>query len=408
MTENRRFIDKLRDIGPAAIVTAAFIGPGTVTTASRTGASFGFTLLWALLFSIIATIILQEMSSRLGIVARKQLGEAIREQFQNPILRVLTILLIISAVTIGSAAYETGNILGGALGLAAITGMSVNTWGPIIGITAGLLLFFGSYKFIEKVFVVLVTLMSIVFVITAIVIRPDFSAILSGTFVPSIPDGAILFAIALIGTTVVPYNLFLHSSTVQERWNGPEGLKQSRFDTVFTILLGGLISMAIVVTAAVAFPLGTDLSDAGEMAKQLEPVLGSWATYFFALGLLSAGITSCISAPLAAAYATAGALGWERNLKSTRFRAVWGSIILIGVIFSGIGYNPTEVILFAQYANGLLLPVIAIFLLYVMNNKTLLGEYVNRFWTNLIGGIIVLVTILLALRSFGVLDFLFG
>jgi len=116
-------VKKLKTMGPAAIVTAAFIGPGTVTTASIAGANYGYALIWAMVFSVFATIILQEMAARLGIVTRKGLGEALREQFENPVAKMISIFLVVSAIGIGCAAYETGNILGGALGLQAVTGI---------------------------------------------------------------------------------------------------------------------------------------------------------------------------------------------------------------------------------------------------------------------------------------------
>jgi Mn2+/Fe2+ NRAMP family transporter len=135
------------------------------------------------------------------------------------------------------------------------------------------------------------------------------------------------------------------------------------------------------------------------MAKQLEPLLGRWAKYFFAFGLFSAGLSSSITAPLAAAYATAGALGWKRDLKDKKFKTIWMIVLAVGIVFSGIGLKPISAIIFAQAANGILLPIVAIFLLYVMNNKQRLGQYVNRGITNVLGGIVVLVAIGLGLRS---------
>lgn len=398
--KKKGFVEKLKTIGPAAIVTAAFIGPGTVTTSSLAGANFGYALIWAMVFSIFATIVLQEMSARLGIVSRMGLGEALREQFENPIAKYTSIILVISAIGIGSAAYETGNILGGALGLEAITGIPMNVWGPLIGIGAFLLLYTGSYKIVEKVLVGLVVLMSLTFITTAVIISPNWGAIIKGMFIPSIPKGSVFIVMALVGTTVVPYNLFLHASAVQERWKDASGLKESRSDILVSIILGGLISISIIITASAAF-FGTGLAikSAGDMAKQLEPLLGRWAKYFFAFGLFSAGLSSSITAPLAAAYATAGALGWKRDLKDKKFKTIWIIVLAVGIVFSGIGLKPISAIIFAQAANGILLPIVAIFLLYVMNNKQRLGQYVNRGITNVLGGIVVLVAIGLGLRS---------
>lgn len=400
--KNNGFFKKLKNIGPGAIVAAAIVGPGTVTTATSTGASFGFVLIWALLFSVIATMVLQEMVTRLGIISRKDLGTAFREQFRNPLLKYLTIFLVIAAIGIGNAAYEAGNLVGGAIGLATITDIPIPIYSIIIGGVAALLLWIGSYKMLEKVFVGLIILMSISFLATAIVVQPDISKLLKGAFIPTIPDGSIILVISLIGTTIVPYTLFLQSSTVQERWDD-KMLSQSRFDIIFSLIVVGIISTSIVITAAVAFSGGAVIENPAQMAIQLEPLLGSWAKYIFSFGIFAAGITSAITAPLAAAYAICGVLGWKADFKSNRFRAIWVIIILTGIIFSGFGYSPIEIIVFAQYANGLILPVIVLFLMFVMNNKKMLGENVNKKWLNVAGCIIFVVTLLLALQSFGLL-----
>ncbi|HLR68369.1 MAG TPA: Nramp family divalent metal transporter [Virgibacillus sp.] len=398
-----KLLGRLKNLGPGAVVAAAIVGPGTVTTASQVGAQFGFTLIWTLIFSIVATMFLQEMVTRLGIVSRKDLGTAFREQFENPILKILTIILIVSAIGIGNAAYETGNIVGGAIGLSTITGMPVQAWGMIIGVSAGLLLWFGSYKMLEKVFVGLIGLMSFSFLITAIVVKPDLGAIFKGAFIPTIPDGGIILIISLIGTTIVPYTLFLQSSIVQERWKSKEGISESRFDIITSLIVVGIMASSIIITAAMAFPLGTQLDNPTEMANQLEPLLGSWAKYVFSIGIFAAGTTSAMTAPLGAAYAITGVLGWERNLKSIKFRVIWMIIILVGIFFTGLGYSPIQIIVFSQYANGLILPIIVLFLLFVMNNRRTLGDNVNKLWINIVGWVIFAITLALALLSFDIL-----
>lgn len=401
MNNNESLIQRLKNIGPGAIVVAAFIGPGTVTTCTLSGASYGYTLLWAMLFSIIATIVLQEMSARVGIVTRQGLGAAIRNTFENPLAKGLSIVLIILAIFVGNCAYEAGNILGGSVGINAITGINYQMIGPILGILAFIFLWTGSYKLLEKILIVLVIIMSITFILTAIIIKPDWGAILSGFFVPHIPEGALKFTIGLIGTTVVPYNLFLHASTVQERFNKPEDLSNSRLDTVVSIVLGGLISSAIIITAAAAFHgSSANIKNAGDMAVQLEPLLGTWAKWFFAFGLFAAGFTSTITAPLAAAYAISGAMNWDSNMKDARFRSVWIFILILGIVITGMGSkSPLSVIVIAQATNGILLPIIACYLLWVMNNKKLLGQYTNSTLSNILGIVVVLVTIVLGVRG---------
>ena len=402
-------MSKFRSIGPAALVTAAFIGPGTVTTCTLAGAGYGYALLWALVFSIIATIVLQEMAARLGIIARKELGEAVHLHFPSGVGRIISLILILSAIAIGNAAYETGNILGGALGLEALTGisstfklagMSINIWGPLIGIIAFVFLFLGSYKKLEKILITLVIIMSIVFLVTMVFLAPQLGDILRGMFVPKIPAGSILMVTGLVGTTVVPYNLFLHAAIVQEKWKSKDDLPAARMDIWVSILLGGIVSMAIVITSAVAFfGTGAEIHNASDLAIQLEPILGNWATVFIGIGLLAAGMTSAVTAPLAAAYATCGILGWSKDLKSFRFRAIWMTILGIGIVLSAVGLKPVPAIVFAPAAYGILLPCIAVYLLWIMNDKKLLGEHRNRLFLNIIGGIVVLVAIFLGIRS---------
>lgn len=405
MTKTRR---RILSIGPAALVAAAFIGPGTVTACSMAGASFGYTLLWGLLFSVIATIILQEMSARLGLIGNTGLGEALRQEFKSPVGRIISSFLVLSAIAIGNAAYETGNILGGTLGLSNLTGLStinistfkLNIWGPVIGLIAFIFLIIGNYKVIEKFLITLVILMSFTFITTAILVKPELLSIIKGLFVPALPDSSIFALVGLIGTTVVPYNLFLHASAVREKWHDKADLKKVRADSIISIGAGGIISMSIIITSAAAFyGSGIEINNAGDMAIQLQPLLGDYAGLILSVGFLAAGISSAITAPLAAAYATSGILGWGKNMKDKRFRAVWISVLLAGVFFSSIGLKPLQVILFAQVTNGVLLPLIAIFLLKVMNNKAILGKYSNGLIANIAGFLVVLVTLMLGIKS---------
>jgi len=381
--------------GPGLLVTAAFIGPGTITSASKAGAGFGFALAWAILFSIVAAIVLQEMAARVGLVTRRGLGEAIRTSIESPVLRGLAVLLVVAAIAFGNAAYQTGNITGAALGLEVICGASRSVLSLEIGLVAGILLATGSYRLIERALIGLVVIMSLVFIVTAVVVRPDLGALMRGTFVPSMPAGALVLTIALIGTTVVPYNLFLHASAVCEKWPADmptsEALRESRRDTVLAVALGGVVTLAVMTTAA-AMPTGGEFTGAADMARQLEPLLGRWATWFFALGLMAAGVTSAMTAPLAAAYATCGALGWSASLKAARFRAVWATVLIAGVGFAVFaGGTPLEAIVFAQAANGIILPVVAVFLLVVVNRRALMGSAVNRTASNVLGAVVVLV-----------------
>lgn len=389
--------------GPGALITAAFIGPGTITTCSLAGARFGYALIWGLVFSVIATIVLQEMAARLGVITQQGLGEALRKHFNKLFPRLITSLLVISAIAIGNAAFEAGNIMGAALGIEALSmakGTPGYLWILIIGTVTFAILFTGSYPLIEKVLIGLVILMSLTFLTTAILAKPNISSFLHGMFIPGIPSGSLLPLLGLIGTTVVPYNLFLYASAVRERWSGAAQLPQARSDTFFSIAIGGMVSIAIVVSAAVAFfNSGTTPESGSDLALQLQPLLGSWSKYFIGAGLFAAGISSAITAPLAAAWATSGVFGWERNMRSWKFRMVWMGILLAGIVFAVMGFKPIEVILFAQAANGILLPVIAIYLLWIMNSARIMGQHTNAWLSNTLGGIVVLVVIALSTRT---------
>lgn len=396
-------LKRIKNIGPGAMVAAAFIGPGTVATATTAGAGFAYTLLWAVLFSVLATLILQEMTARLGVVGGMGLGEAIRNKIKQPGLKLFASILVISAILIGNAAYEAGNITGAVLGFDQYTkpfSSLINPLVVIIGILAFILLFSGQYKWIESTLVFLVSIMGLVFLVSAILVKPDLGALLKGAFIPVLPENALLMVVGLIGTTVVPYNLFLHASSVKKRWSGESHLEDARWDTILSVLFGGMITMAILITAAAAFE-GQEktVSSAADLSIQLNPMLGEWSTIFIAFGFLAAGLSSSITAPLAAAFATSEIIGKPNDMKAAYFRVVWIGVLLIGLVFSSLGFKPIPVILFAQAANGLLLPIIAGFLLWIMNDKNIMGKYVNSLTTNLLGFIVILITLGLGLKG---------
>lgn len=395
----------LKNIGPGPLIAAAFIGPGTVTVCTLAGVSFGFTLLWAMVLSIIATLVLQEMSARLGIITQKGLSEIIRTEIKHPVLKSLAILLILSAIVIGNAAYEAGNITGGVIGLETIIGnpslklggFSLNVLSIIIGAIAFVLLYIGNYKVLERVLITLVILMSLAFLITAIITKPNVLEILKGAFIPQFPEDSLLTIIALIGTTVVPYNLFLHTTLVKEKWKTKSDLRFARKDTVLAVILGGLVSMCVIISASSI--QSVEINNAADLAKGLEPLFGSFAKYFLAIGLFSAGITSAITAPLAAAFVASGCLGWSSNMKTKKFRGIWIFILISGIVFSSLEIKSIEIIKFAQIANGILLPVIAGFLIWVMNKESVLGRYKNKFRHNLFGFLILGISILISLAT---------
>lgn len=387
-----------KKMGPGVLVAAAFIGPGTVAICTIAGARFGYGLLWAMLLSIMATLVLQEMAARLGIVAQKGLAEVIREEMAVPWIKILIIGLILVAIVLGNAAYEGGNIGGASLGLEAVFGVGYTGYYPfIVGFCAIIVLFFGNYRLLEKVLVSLVLIMSISFVLTALITKPNILGVVRAIVFPTAPEGSILTIIAMVGTTVVPYNLFLHTSLVGEKWKSSADLKAARRDTLWSISVGGLVSMSIIVAAA-AIP-SVEISTIMDMAKGLEPLYGNSAKYFMGVGIFAAGLTSSITAPMAAAYVVNSCFGWNATMKDIRFKLVWMLIIGVGVLFMSLGIKPMKVIQFAQVANGMLLPIIAVFLLWVVNRKKVMQQYRNSLLQNIMGIIIILLSVFLGLKS---------
>ncbi|MBO6631915.1 MAG: divalent metal cation transporter, partial [Psychroserpens sp.] len=279
----------------------------------------------------------------------------------------------------------------------SVGSQDLNLWSLLIGLLAFVLLYIGNYKLLERTFIGLVIVMSLAFIITTIITKPDVSEILKGLVIPNLSEENVLTVIALVGTTVVPYNLFLHASLVKEKWTSKSDLSYARKDTYLAVILGGVVSMCIVISASAI--KNVEVSSAADLALGLEPLFGDFASYVMSIGLFAAGITSAITAPLAAAYVASGCLGWTTDLRSWRFRTVWMFILLLGVIFSSIGFKSIEIIKFAQVANGLLLPIIAGFLLWVMNRRSILGNHKNTALQNIFGVVILAITIFLGLKS---------
>jgi manganese transport protein len=387
-----------RDIGPGVLIAAAFIGPGTVTLCTIAGASFGYSLIWAIILSIFSTIVLQEMSLRIGLITKMNLAQVIRINIKSKFLNRLLLILIISSILIGNAAYEAGNITGASLGISAIlNSQSINYIPIFVGLIAFIVLYQGDYKVLERSLVFLVLIMSISFFITAMITKPDINALINGVITPKIDSNNLTIILGLIGTTVVPYNLFLHSSLVSEKWNSINKLKVARFESFFSILIGGLVSLSIIITAASVN--NKDVNGVIDLAKGLEPLYGNFAIYFLGIGLFASGITSSITAPLAAAYVAKSCFGWQDSLKSRKFRAIWIIILITGVLVSMVKINPIEIIKFAQFSNSLLLPIIAIILLWLINNKNIISNKYSYRYQNIFGFLIVIISLILGSKG---------
>lgn len=376
-----------------SIIPAAFIGPGTVTTCSKAGAAYGLSLLWALTFSTAATFILQEAAARITIASGKSPGEIIALKFMGKRTRWLKILLF-GMVTFGCAAYQAGNILGAVAGLELLIDLPRSLLVASLGAIVALLLWSGNVRLLANAMAVIVFFMGVAFAYVAAGVPAPVGELARGTLVPSLPEGAEYIVVGLVGTTVVPYNLFLAGGLSKGQQVG-----DMRIGIGLAVLVGGLISMAILLTGTL---IRGEFSFAA-LALALSGDLGRWAETLFALGLFAAGASSAVTAPLAAAVCGQSILGareerWASN--SWRYRAVWGLVLLTGLVLGMLDLKPVPVILTAQAINGVLLPAIALFLFFVVNDASILPpKFVNRPAWNAAMGLVVLTTLALGLYN---------
>ena len=393
-----------KKLGPGPIIAAAFIGPGTVTVCTLAGVNFGFSLLWAIVLSIILTVILQELSGRIGLVTRQDLSQLIRDQKGNSGLRILSMFFVVLAIGMGNAAYESGNISGANMGLQLFWEAPIYQSGRfelhsgnlLLGLITLGILWIGSYQKLEKVLVSLVVCMSIAFVATAILTKPDWNSVLRG-FKPSWNLEHLSTLVALIGTTVVPYNLFLYASLAKSNWNDPSDIKWMRRDIILSIVLGGVVSMAILMVGAANS--STEIVNAVDVSRGLESIFGAYAKYLMGFGLLAAGLTSSLTAPLAGGLVVCGILGWDQSIRSRSMRISMGVIVSLGLIFSSFGIKPVQLIILAQLANGIILPIISGWIIWIAGKAELLGSYRNNSFNTAVAAVLWLFTLALGLKS---------
>lgn len=338
-------------------------------------------------------MVLQEAAARITIASGKNLGQIIALKYQQSNRRLRWMLFI--AVVIGCAAYEAGNLLGAVSGFMLITPVPKPILTLIVGIFCAVILWVGTIKIIAKVLGLVVALMGIAFIYVAIQSPVRLGEFVWASIVPAMPEASALLVIGLIGTTIVPYNLFLASGISRG-----QSVVEMRWGISIAVLIGGIISMAILVA-------GTEVTEAFSfeaVAAALSGKLGTWATAFFGFGLFAASMSSAITAPLAAAVTGQSLLANENEQTwashSRNFRLVWAMVLGIGMVFGISNIQPIPAIILAQALNGILLPVVATFLLLAVNDRQLFPAiYRNSLLSNLLLLLIVGVSCFLGLYN---------
>lgn len=388
---------KSRGIG--LFVTAAFIGPGTLTICTLAGFYFKLNLLWALLLSVTATYFFQEMAIRISLVLKQGLAKSMVQMGGPKYVKWILSIVISCAIIIGNSAYEAGNINGALLGLKGIFGSKVNELLMLLILVFGIvvILWLQKLKWIKLLLMTLVFMMSLSFVIAVVSLKPSISEIIRGSFTFNVPSDSWSTILALIGTTVVPYNLFLHSSLVQMEQLNSQDLNKVRLDTLLSIVLGGFISTCILITSRYINGV-SEVSNATDMSFALQSVFGSYAVIIVSLGLFAAGLSSAITAPLAAALITKDLYNGQRS--NLWYTLTWILVVFSGLLFSILGSTPIEIIKLAQISNGLLLPIVIVMLLIVLNSNRIEKEFRNSWLQNIFGFLFAAITLLLATRIF--------
>ena len=373
-------------VGPGVITGFAGNEAGGVTTYSSVGALFGFSLLWLLLVASIGLGVIQEMCSRMGLVTGQGLSDLIRERFGVRWTVLAMIVLIIANGT---------NVVAEFAGIAAsveLLGVPRIVSVPIATLAVWSLVVFFSYRFVERVLFVLV-LAFLAYPISVFILRPDWPVVMSG-FIPSIPTSpsALVFALALVGTTITPYLLFYMQASVVDKGVDRQSTAYAKVDVFLGAALAGLFAFfIIVVTGTVLHPAGIQVTSAEAAAQALVPLAGARAGLLFAVGLCGASLLGAVVMPLSTSYAICEAFGWESGIsKNFReapvFMSLFTLLLVLGavvVLIPGISLIP--LIISAQIANGVLLPIVLVFILRLAADRRLMGDAANGRLATVLG-----------------------
>ncbi|MBV9625860.1 MAG: Nramp family divalent metal transporter [Acidobacteria bacterium] len=390
--------------GPGFITANVDNDPGGILTYSQAGAKFGYALLWTLIPTTIALIIVQEMAARMGAVTGKGLSDLIREEFG---LRATFFTMLVLGIA------DFGNIMAEFAGIAS--GMSLFSVSKYISVPLGAALVWvmvvrNSYKPVERILIVF-SMLYFSYVVSAFLAHPNWRAAVHDTVVPTVSRSSdyLLMVIGLIGTTITPWMQFYLQASIVEKGIGKKQYPLSRWDVIVGCIITDVIAFFIVLAcAATLYRSGIhDINDAAAAADALKPLAGDWAALLFAIGLVNAALLSAAILPLATAYNVCEGLGLESGV-NRRFSEAPGFYWLYTLlIFFGAGVvllpriPLLKIIYYSQVVNGILLPFLLIFMLILINRKELMGEYRNSTWINVIAWSTSVILIALSLAWFG-------
>ena len=393
-------------LGPGVISAIAGNDAGGTATYSVVGARYGYHLLWMLFLVGISLVVIQEMCARMGVVTGKGLSDLIREEFglRWTFFAMAVLLVANVAVTISEFAGIAASL--------EIFGITRFLSVPFMVMLIWFLMTRGTYKGVERIFIA-VCFVYVSYIFSGILARPDWGMVFKHTLVPSfkIDMDFMLLSIAMVGTTVTPWMQFYLQSSVVEKGIKMKQYKYQKWDVILGSVVAVIIAFFIIIAcAAVLHPQGIIVHEAKEAALALRPFAGGYAAALFALGLFASSTLGASILPLSSSYAICEAFGWENGIskkfnEAPIFYTLYTVLILVGggaVLLPGV--HLIDIMLFSQTTNGILFPFILIFMLFLVNNKRLMGQYTNSRLNNLIAWatawVLIIMTILLLFASF--------
>ncbi|MGI8533926.1 MAG: Nramp family divalent metal transporter [Candidatus Limnocylindrales bacterium] len=395
-------------MGPGLIASLAGNDAGGITTYTVAGSTYGLRLLWLFPLTIITLAVVQEMAARLGVVTGQGLSDLIRDRFGVRWTAFAMLVLLLANVANTMAEFAGVGAASEIVGIPRIVSV------PLAAAAIWGLVLFASYRLLERVFL-LVSIVFLAYIASAIFAQPDWSAVGRALVTPSLPGSGneLLLMVGLVGTTIAPFMVFYLQSAVAEKGIDEEELRLERADAVGGAIATNVIAVFIVVAAAATlFVAGVTVESAGEAARALGPVAGSFAVGLFSLGLFGASMLAATIVPISTAFVITEAFGWESGV-GRRFRDARAFYILYSFVLfvpAMVVLLPSldlvRIILASQYLQGLLLPIVLIFMLRLVNDRRLLGRYINGRWRNVLAvaaiGLVILLDV--ALLGTGALE----
>ncbi len=393
--KQNRFLQLIQYLGPAFVVSVAYIDPGNFATNISGGSRFNYSLIWVILVSNMMAIFLQTMSAKLGIATGRSLPEMCSRVFPRPVNWFFWFMAELAAM-----ATDLAEFLGGTLGLNLLFNIPMVCAALLTGLLTFLICYMEKYgqKTVEAIITVLVAVISTAYIIELFLAKPDWEQVGIHTFVPSLPDGkAVIIAVGMLGATVMPHVIYLHSQLVQCRCKDTttEGkkhhLQMEKIDIAIAMNIAFFVNAAmVIVSAAVFFSNGVQVDTMQQAHKSLEPLLGPLSGGAFGIALLASGLSSSAVGTMAGQTIMKGFVNISIPVNLRRLITMTPALVIIA-----LGVNPMDTLVLSQVVLSFILPIPIIQMLIITGRKDLMGEFVNKKWVQVLGAAIAGVIILL-------------